>query len=71
MPYLQGSFVWAVSDAGDGAVFDEQINTERALQVAAEPLTGPRPSLRRWLFFRAGHKQVMAKATANLATLVG
>jgi len=70
VPYLGGGFVWMVTDDGDGAVFDEHINTERAAEVAGEPLSGPRPSLRRWLFFRAGHRQVMARATANIAALL-
>lgn len=70
VPYLQGSFLWTVTDEGDGAVFDEQMNTARALAVSSEPLGGPRPSLRRWLFFRAGHKQVMANATGNIASLL-
>ncbi len=70
VPYLQGDFVWTVADDGDGAVFEEQINTEKALEVASEPLAGPRPSVRRWLFFRAGHKQVMNRAASNLAALL-
>lgn len=70
-PYLQGHLLWTISNDGDGALFYEQINTEKALEVASEPLSGPRPSLRRWLFFRAGHKQVMARATNNLAVLLG
>ena len=70
VPYLQGDLVWTVADEGNGAVLDEQINTERAFQVASEPLSGPRPSLRRWLFFRAGHKQVMSRATNNIAALL-
>lgn len=70
VPYLQGHLVWAVADEGDDAILDEQINTERALQIAGEPLTGPRPSLRRWLFFRAGHKQVMSRATRNIGLLL-
>ncbi len=70
VPYLQGDLVWTVSDEGDSAVLDEQINTERAFRVAGEPLSGPRPSLRRWLFFRAGHKHVMSRATNNIAGLL-
>ena len=65
-----GDLVWTITDGSDGVVFDEQINTDQALEWG-EPLGGPRPSLRRWLFFRAGHKQVMTKAVANLAGLVG
>lgn len=70
-PYLQGDVVWRVTDEGDGAVLVEDINTERALQVGDEPLSGARPSLRRWLFFRAGHRQVMDRATGNIAALLG
>lgn len=69
-PYLQGEFTWELRDEPGGALWDEQINTERALRVAAEPLDGPRPSLRRWLFFRAGHRQVMQVATRNAAALL-
>lgn len=69
-PYLQGELAWTITDEGDGAMFDEQINTERAFQVASEPLSGPRPSLRRWLFFRAGHKRVMSGATKSIAGLI-
>jgi hypothetical protein len=69
-PYLQGGLVWMLADEEDGAVLDEQVNTKRALAVAGEPLTGSRPSLRRWLFFRAGHKQVMTRATSNIAVLL-
>ncbi len=70
VPYLQGDLVWTISDEATGAVIDEQINTERAFRVATEPLSGPRPSLRRWLFFRVGHKQVMTRATNNIAALL-
>lgn len=70
VPYLQGDLVWTVADHDVGAVLDEQINTQRALEVASEPLHGPRPSLRRWLFFRAGHPQVMRRATNNITTLL-
>jgi hypothetical protein len=69
-PYLQGDVLWSMSDEADGAVFDEQINTGRALQTVDQPLSGPRPSARRWLFFRVGHKQVMDTATGNIATLL-
>lgn len=69
-PYLQGELVWTITDQDGDAVLDEQINTEAAMRVAGDPLSGPRPSLRRWLFFRAGHKQVMSKATTNIAALL-
>ncbi len=70
-PYLQGELTWTLRDVPDGAVLDEQINTEHALAVVAEPLGGPRPSLRRLLFFRMGHQRVMDGATGNLAALHG
>jgi len=70
-PYLAGELVWLLSDAADGAELDEQINTERAMAIATDSLGGPRPSLRRWLFFRLGHKQVMNGAAANIASLLG
>ena len=70
VPYLQGDFVWTITDEGDGAVLDEQINTEAALEVGDEPLSGQKVSLRRWLFFRMGHKQVMQGAATNLAVLL-
>jgi len=70
VPYLQGDFVWWVADENGGAVLDEHINTERALLLVGEPLSGPRPSLRRWLFFRAGHIQVMKNAMSNIALLL-
>ena len=69
-PYLAGEFSWTITNHDGAAMFDEQINTEHAFRVAREPLTGPRPSLRRWLFFRAGHVQVMRLATGNIASLV-
>ena len=70
VPYLQGDAVWTVSDESGGAALHEEINTERALQVSSDPLSGPRPSLRRWLFFRIGHKQVMSRAASNIAALL-
>ncbi len=70
VPYLQGDLLWIISDEAEGAVLDEQINTERALEAVAEPLGGPRRSLRRWLFFRLGHKQVMRGAAGNIAALL-
>jgi hypothetical protein len=71
VPYLAGDLLWTISDEADGAVFDEQINTERALQSVDVPLGGDRPSLRRWLFFRVGHKQVMLGATKSIAAILG
>ena len=70
LPYLQGEVVWTIADDEGGVLLEEAINTERALRLASEPLDGPRPSLRRWLFFRAGHKQVMTRATNNIAVLL-
>lgn len=71
-PYLVGDAIWFVNDGPDGsggAVFEEEINTERALAHGASPLTGPKPSLRRWLFFRVGHSKVMTDATRRVAAL--
>ena len=70
VPYLQGDLVWDISQDGDGVVFDEQINTAAALEAVDERLHGPRPSLRRWAFFRVGHKQVMRGAVTNMASLL-
>lgn len=71
VPFLQGEALWILRDENDGAVLDEQINTTRAIETVGEPLGGPRPSARRWLFFRMGHKQVMDGATKNIASLLG
>ncbi len=70
VPYLEGEFLWTVTDEPGGAVLDEQINTESAHVVVSEPLHGARPSIRRWLFFRAGHQQVMSRMTNNVAALL-
>ena len=70
VPYLQGDLLWSIDDQAEGAVLDEQINTERALGVVSEPLGGPGQSVRRWLFFRLGHKQVMLGAARNIAALL-
>ncbi len=69
-PYLEGEFTWTVQHAAHGALLDEQINTAAALAVVDEPLDGPRPSLRRRLFFLAGHRRVMQGAARNLAALL-
>lgn len=69
-PYLEGDAVWSVRAEPGAVVFDEQINTERALTTGGQPLGGPAPSLRRWLFFRMGHERVMATATTNVASLL-
>ncbi len=71
VPYLQGDAVWTLLGSDDGVTFDEQINTAAALGLGKQPLDGPRLSLRRWLFFRVGHKQVMAGATKSIAGLLG
>ena len=69
-PYLDGDLLWTVLENPEGAVLDEQINTQRALEAGAGPLGGSGRSLRRWLFFRIGHKQVMTGATGNIAALL-
>lgn len=68
-PYLEGDAVWLLGDVDHEVTFEEEINTERALAAGATPLTGPRPSLRRWLFFRVGHAKVMTDATGRIAGL--
>ncbi len=70
VPYLEGDLLWTITDEAGGAVFDEQINSDRALRSVSMPLAGTRPSLRRWIFFRVGHKQVMAGATKNIAAIL-
>ncbi len=69
-PYLEGDLLWRIDDATEGVVFEEQINTQVALDNDAELLTGAPRSLRRWLFFRLGHERVMWDLTANLAALL-
>jgi hypothetical protein len=69
-PYLAGDLVWTLSDDGDAAVFDEQINTTSAMQHGRQPLGGAGWSFRRWLFFRIGHHQVMDGAMKNIAALL-
>ncbi len=69
-PYLRGELVWTVADNADGATLDEQINTTGCRERGVEPLGGVRPSLRRWLFFRVGHRRVMDTAMANVAALL-
>lgn len=72
-PYLAGGFVWWIEPVGEDGGEDrcrlrEEINTPAALALAPA-LGGPRPSLRRWLFFRVGHGQVMQSLTQGLARL--
>jgi len=68
--YLEGDLLWVITDEPGGTVLEEQINTERAMESVSQSLGGHRFSLRRWLFFRLGHKQVMSGATKNLASLL-
>ena len=68
-PYLQGQLLWIVEDHPDGVLLNEQINTARALESVDRPVGGAKRSLRRWLFFKVGHKQVMSRAADNLAQL--
>ena len=70
-PYLDGDAPWQIYDnpTGEGAMLLEQINTKSALEKRAAPLTGPKPSLRRWMFFKFGHAGVMDKITQRLAAL--
>ena len=69
VPYLAGEFVWAIQKVNGGTMFNEEINTEAAMNTVSEPLAGSGRSVRRWLFFRAGHKRVMDGATRNIAVL--
>ena len=70
-PYLEGQFVWLMSDAEEkGAVLTEEINTPRALSFVEKPLHGRPFSARRWLFFAGGHARLMKDAVANLRTLL-
>lgn len=73
VPCVLGGCIWIFRDEGVRAgvvVLDEQINTEKAAEVGAEPLTGESFSLRRALFFRIGHPKVMVQVTENLAALL-
>ncbi len=68
-PYLAGDVLWRFLDEDGGAVFDEQINTAVALEHVDEPLSGAKPSLRRWMFFKVGHAAIMGEMAKNLAAL--
>lgn len=69
-PYLEGDVVWLLRDESGGTLFHEEINTDLALATGGgQPLSGEGPSLRRWLFFRVGHAQVMRGAIDNIARL--
>ena len=68
-PYLAGELAWFLNNEGPGCLFNEEINTPEAAKLCKEPLRGTSPSLRRWLFFRVGHPQVMTKLMTNLAEL--
>ena len=69
-PHLEGDLLWTVSGAGDALSLKEEINTESALRGGLQPPGGARLSLRRWAFFRLGHRQVMLGAAKNIAKLV-
>lgn len=69
-PYLAGQFTWLLTDSTDAAVLQEEINTPAALEIVSRPLDGSRPSLRRWLFFAVGHRQVMREVATNLRALL-
>lgn len=73
VPFILGGCIWIFRDEGGKAgvvVLDEQINTEKAAEMGAEPLTGTSFSFRRALFFRIGHPKVMVQLTENLAALL-
>ncbi len=70
-PYLAGQFIWELVDEPDEtAVLHEHINTTQALAIVSSPLHGPRPSLRRELFFRGGHQRLMKDTASNLHSLL-
>ena len=69
-PYLEGDLLWTVSGADNATSLREEINTESAMRRGLQPLGGSRLSLRRWAFFRLGHRQVMLRAAKNIAKLV-
>ena len=68
-PFLDGDALWMIyeSPTGEGAVLVEHINDKTALEKRAAPLTGSKPSLRRWLFFKFGHASAMDTITARIA----
>ncbi|MGI9657562.1 MAG: hypothetical protein ACR2OD_01540, partial [Gaiellaceae bacterium] len=70
--YLEGQFVWLLTDAPDssGAVLQEEINTPTALELVDRPLHGSPFSLRRFLFFAGGHERLMKDAAANIRQLL-
>lgn len=68
-PYLSGELIWTLEDESQGSLFSEEINTPRTLDHLHHPLSGRRHSIRRWLFFRVGHPQVMNRLAINIARL--
>jgi len=68
-PFLSGEFLWTFENERQGSLFSEEINTQPALDHVHHPLSGRRPSMRRWLFFRVGHPQVMNRLALNIARL--
>ena len=69
-PYLDGELLWQMADDPAGALFAEHINTAQAQAAGARALAGAARSLRRWLFFRVGHPQVMRQLMDRMATLL-
>lgn len=72
VPFLDGDAVWTVYDnpTGEGALLVEHINDVAAVEKRAAPLTGPKPSFRRWLFFKLGHASAMDEITKRIAAMV-
>lgn len=70
--FLKGQAVWTITEGENGTVLlDEQVNTDVSVEHGAEPLVGEGGwSLRRSLFFKVGHKQVMTNLTTNIAKLL-
>lgn len=72
-PYLDGQFVWLLTDDPDGpaAVLREEINTPAALALVDRPVSGHRFSLKRYAFFEVGHERVMEDLHQNVNALLG
>lgn len=72
VPYLAGDALWTIYDSptGEGALLVEHINDLTAVEKRCLPLTGAKPSLRRWFFFRFGHANVMDTLVKRVAALL-
>jgi hypothetical protein len=72
VPYLEGDALWSLYDSptGEGALLVEHINDATALDKRCLPLTGKKPSLRRWLFFKFGHANAMDNIMKRIAAFI-